>query len=81
MFMLKKSLRNFSFTYPCPRKLREVVQLSLFEKENKDKIISLWNEYHATKPHNTANALSKKDFAHLKHNLEACPMFLWPVQR
>ena len=36
--------------------------MSLFEKETKDKISSLWNEYHAMKEHNTANALSKKDY-------------------
>lgn len=25
---------KFSFTYPSPRKLREIVQMSLMEKEN-----------------------------------------------
>lgn len=30
--------RNFSFTYPCPRKLREIVKISLFEKETPEKI-------------------------------------------
>lgn len=33
------NIRNyykFSFTYPCPRKLREIVKMSLFEKESKD---------------------------------------------
>lgn len=40
---------KFSFTYPCPRKLREIVKMSLFEKETKDNNISLWMEYHKDK--------------------------------
>ncbi len=36
-----------SFTYPCPRKLREVIKMTLIERENKDKIVSLWMEYHS----------------------------------
>jgi ATP synthase F1 complex assembly factor 1 len=38
---------NFSFTYPCPRNLREIMKLSLIEKEPKDKIKEIWNTYHA----------------------------------
>ena len=53
--------------------------MSLFEKENKDKITSLWNEYHGDKQHNTANALSKNDYEVLKRNLNASPLFIWPV--
>ena len=26
-------LRSFVFTYPCPRKLREIIKMSLIEKE------------------------------------------------
>lgn len=37
-----KLTRGFSFNYPCPRKLREVMKLSLIERERKDKIIEIW---------------------------------------
>ena len=67
--LIYKNKFFFSFNYPCPRKLREVVQMSLFEKENKDKISSIWNEYHAQKVHNTANALSKKDYENFTKNI------------
>lgn len=32
--MLKFLNKRFSFTYPSPRKLREIVQMSLIEREN-----------------------------------------------
>jgi len=40
--LIKQSFNQFSFTYPCPRKLREVVQLSLFEREPADQIVYIW---------------------------------------
>jgi len=39
--LAKKAVKRFSFVYPCPRKLREIMQLSLIERESKDKIASL----------------------------------------
>lgn len=38
------------FNYPCPRKLRELMQMSLIEKEDRDKIKDIWIEYHKSKP-------------------------------
>ena len=29
-----QNYRSFSFSWPCPRKLREIVKVSAFEKEN-----------------------------------------------
>lgn len=40
-------LAPFSFNYPCPRKLREIVKLSLVERETPDKITDIWKEYHS----------------------------------
>jgi len=37
--------------------------MSLFERENRDKISSLWKEYHGKKLNNTANVISDKDYA------------------
>ena len=41
---------QFAFNYPCPRKLREIMKLSLIERENKDKIKDIWLEYHKDRP-------------------------------
>ena len=46
--------RRFSFTYPCPRKLREIMQLSAVLKESPPTIIGLWDEYHKDKDKNVA---------------------------
>lgn len=43
------SLKSF-FNYPCPRKLRELVKLSVFEKENTESIKNIWKTYHTMKP-------------------------------
>ena len=43
--------------------------MSLFERENKEKISSLWLEYHKDKYQNSANVLSKKDYSNLKAQL------------
>lgn len=45
-----KLSRKFYFSYPCPRKLREIVQMSLFEKENKEIIKEIWKKHYETKP-------------------------------
>ena len=49
-FNLFKSflVKNY-FSYPCPRKLREIVKLSVLEKENKEQIKEIWKEYHQEK--------------------------------
>ena len=53
---------NFAFTYPCPRKLREIAHLSLFERENRERIGSIWQEYHSDKPESISYAISKNEF-------------------
>lgn len=60
------SMRFFSFNYPCPRKLREVVKLSMFEKETTDKCKDLWKEYHSTRSENISDTLTKHEYELLK---------------
>lgn len=43
-------VRKPYFNYPCPRNLREIMKISLIEKENLDNIKSIWKEYHNSKP-------------------------------
>jgi ATP synthase F1 complex assembly factor 1 len=49
-FLFKLS-RKYYFSYPCPRKLREIVHMSLLEKEQPHKIKEIWKQYYEGKPH------------------------------
>ncbi len=60
-----KSVKNFSFTYPCPRKLREIMKLSLIERESKEQIGFLWQNYHKLKLDNIAYALDRSQYEFL----------------
>ena len=61
-FFVKKS---FSFTYPCPRKLREIMKMSLIEREKKDKVIEIWKKYHENRTQNVCSFLMRKDYEYL----------------
>ena len=52
------SKRFFSFNYPCPRKLREIMKLSAIEKETPEIIETIWREYHNAKPHTVSRVLN-----------------------
>ncbi len=73
--------RAFSFTYPCPRKLREVVQLSLFEKEPSSSVVNLWQMYHKDRSENVSGYLAKQQYQLFKRHSAHCPLFLVPVRR
>lgn len=76
------------FSYPCPRKLREIVKMSLMERETKDTIKTIWEEYHSNKPRTVAyiieanemNILRKKYYSHYFSG-KANPVFLFPVKK
>ncbi len=51
--------RGFSFTYPCPRKLREIMKVSAVEKETPETIEMIWREYHNAKGHTVSRVLSQ----------------------
>lgn len=72
---------NFAFTYPCPRKLREVMKMSLIERENKDNILSLWMNYHKGKQNNVAYCMSKSEYNLFTRNSTESPLFLLPLKR
>ena len=43
------SRRGFGFNWPCPRKLREVVKMSAFDKETAETCTMIWDEFHHAK--------------------------------
>lgn len=57
-----KIIKNFSFTYPCPRNLREIVKMSLIEREPKHKVSSIWDNYHKDRTESISDTLSKNDY-------------------
>lgn len=59
MLLLKKLALNMSFTYPCPRKLREIMKMSLIERESPTKVSEIWKEYHSPRINNTCTILTK----------------------
>ena len=73
--------RNFSFSWPCPRKLREIVKISAFEKENADTCRMIWNEYHHAKPHTVSNVLSASQYGELMNKGKGSPIFIHPVPK
>lgn len=60
--MFFKCMKNFSFTYPCPRKLREIMKLSLIERESKDQIAYIWHNYHKMKLENISSTMNKQEY-------------------
>lgn len=64
--MLTSILKSgMSFTYPCPRKLREVMKMSLIEREPAHVIQNIWKEYHEGRIANNSDTLTKDQFSHL----------------
>ena len=51
--------RHFSFSWPCPRLLREIMRMSAIEKETAENVEMIWNEYHHAKPHTVSTVLNK----------------------
>ncbi len=56
-----KQARGFSFNYPCPRNLREIMKMSLIEKEPPHQVKEIWQEYHKLRPQNIADVLTKEE--------------------
>ena len=81
MFGAVQSRAFSGFTWPCPRKLREVVKISAFEKENADTCTFLWNEFHHAKPENVATVLNEAQYKLLFNRGKAAPMFIHPVAK
>ena len=73
--------RAFGFAYPCPRRLREIVKVSLFDKESPQVIEEIWKDYHNAKPHTIAKVVPTSLYRQLVHNATHSPMFIYPVPK
>ena len=79
--MLLRTIRRFSFNYPCPRNLREIMQMSLVERESPDVVKHLWEEFHAERKDNIAMTLDPETYDCLKSSTRESSMFLFPIKR
>lgn len=73
--------RNFVFTYPCPRKIREIVKLSLIERESPADIKRIWTEYHLNRPNNVATIITAHQYDLLLKRSRPSPIFIFPLKR
>eukprot|EP01068_Selenidium_serpulae_P004578 Selendium_serpulae@DN3645_c0_g1_i1.p2 len=74
----RQIIRNY-FTLPVPNKLRDVVKMSLFERESRDTIQSLWHERFDGNDKVVSETLTKSEFAIVKANSKRSPVFVCPV--
>mmetsp|Transcript_62950 Transcript_62950/g.73258 ORF Transcript_62950/g.73258 Transcript_62950/m.73258 type:complete len:201 (-) Transcript_62950:60-662(-) len=73
--------RNFVFTYPSPRKLREIMKMSMIEREMPHVVASIWEQYHRERPQNVSRVVQKSDYSTIRKNSKESPMFLVPIKR
>lgn len=66
MHRLATPSRSFSFTYPCPRKLREIMKMSMIEREPVETIKNIWHDYHEARTENIAYTITKDQYDILK---------------
>ncbi|CAM9521806.1 unnamed protein product [Phaeothamnion confervicola] len=73
--------RPLSFSFPGPRKLNEIANLPLLEKEDDIRIREIWNEYHRDQQNALGAVLKASDLANLRARAKSCPLLLVPVYR
>ena len=75
------SLRGFS--YPGPRKLKDIVKLPLLQRESSDKIKSIWSEFHESADSGNAigTSIGGPEYHELMRRSRKAPFFIYPVFR
>lgn len=76
-----RGLARGVFTYPCPRKLREVVKMSLMEREPPAQVEEIWRKYHADRPNNVSTIVSSAKYTVFRKRAKESPFFILPVAR
>ena len=79
--MQSAAKRPFSFNYPCPRKLREIMKMSAIERETPETIEMIWNTYHQQRSHTCAKVINPSLYMQLLTNAQAAPIFVFPVPK
>jgi ATP synthase F1 complex assembly factor 1 len=76
-----KFTRKGYFSYPCPRKLREIVKISLFEREQPSTIKDLWKQYYEEKPRAFGLNVNENELNIMLRNANNNPFFIFPVRK
>eukprot|EP00953_Heterococcus_sp_UTEX-ZZ885_P010724 6256-Heterococcus_DN1.PRE.3 len=76
-----KQLRSFSFSFPGPRKLADITNLPLLEKEEGAAIAKIWTKFHDTRRDTVGLAIPGSELKALLAKAKRCPMFIFPVHR
>lgn len=74
-------LKRPYFSYPCPRKLREIVKVTLFEREQPEKIKEIWQTYYDEKPNAIGTDIKADEMKLIIENGKANPFFIFPVRK
>ena len=74
-------LRRGVFTYPCPRKLREVAQVSMLGREPTESIKSIWSDYYKDNLNIVSGSMTTAKFNFLLQKSKESPFFIFPVFR
>mmetsp|Transcript_26903 Transcript_26903/g.34858 ORF Transcript_26903/g.34858 Transcript_26903/m.34858 type:complete len:219 (-) Transcript_26903:253-909(-) len=77
----RKQKRKFSFSFPGPRKLEEIVKLPLLSKETPERVSEIWKEFHNQRKDTLATTLCFEDFQVLLERGADCPIFVYPIWR
>lgn len=62
--------RAFSFTYPCPRNLREIMKMSLILKETPKQVEYIWSKYHNDRHNTISHVFQSKLYLQFIDNLK-----------
>ncbi|CAI2381152.1 unnamed protein product [Moneuplotes crassus] len=88
MFLTKRAYkatclpcRQFSFNYPCPRNLREIMKMSLIEIESPETVKTIWSTYHKERKNTICHVFSATQYQQFHQNLTYAPIFLYPMKK
>lgn len=58
-----KFAKRTYFNYPCPRKLRDLIHMSLIEREPVHQVQKIWKEFHESKEGTIGYDVDKDSFS------------------
>lgn len=69
------------FSYPGPRKLKDIVKLPLLNAHGAERVTEIWLEYHKHHASSIADVMNAEEFETLMQRTRRCPTFVLPVPR
>lgn len=70
-----------SFSFPGPRKLEDITNLPLLEKEPTENIADIWTAYHDERADSLGTVIPGDSLIDLRKKAKKCPLFILPVWR